>query len=38
MKKNHFNRLFIFEIANNHCGDVEHGLNIIKKDNDEWIT
>ena len=25
-----FNSLFIYDIANNHQGDVEHGLNIIK--------
>lgn len=28
--KNLFNNLFIFEMANNHQGDVEHGLKIIK--------
>lgn len=26
-----FNNLFIFEMANNHMGDVEHGLRIIKE-------
>jgi sialic acid synthase SpsE/mannose-6-phosphate isomerase-like protein (cupin superfamily) len=26
-----FNRLFIFEIANNHMGDLQHGLNIIRE-------
>lgn len=25
-----FDRLFIFEMANNHCGDVKHGLKIIR--------
>jgi N-acetylneuraminate synthase len=28
--KNLFENLFIFEIANNHQGDVTHGINIIK--------
>ncbi|MBF0330073.1 MAG: N-acetylneuraminate synthase family protein, partial [Nitrospirae bacterium] len=27
----HFNGLFIFEMANNHMGDVVHGLNIIRE-------
>ncbi len=26
-----FNKLFIFEIANNHMGDLEHGLKIIRE-------
>jgi len=26
-----FHRLFIFEMANNHCGDVKHGIDIIRK-------
>ncbi len=26
-----FDKLFIFEMANNHMGDVEHGLNIIRE-------
>jgi len=26
-----FNKLFIFEMANNHSGDVEHGIEVIKK-------
>lgn len=26
-----FNKLFIFEIANNHCGDLKHGIDIIKE-------
>lgn len=31
MKENEiFNKLFIFEMANNHSGDVEHGIKIIK--------
>lgn len=30
MKSFNFNDLFIFDIANNHQGDVKHGLNIIK--------
>jgi sialic acid synthase SpsE/quercetin dioxygenase-like cupin family protein len=29
--KSIFNNLFIFEMANNHMGDVEHGVKIIKK-------
>lgn len=29
-----FKRLFIFEIANNHMGDVEHGLRIIREISD----
>jgi sialic acid synthase SpsE/quercetin dioxygenase-like cupin family protein len=28
---NYFKNLFVFEIANNHQGDVEHGLNIIRE-------
>ncbi|MBI5191905.1 MAG: N-acetylneuraminate synthase family protein [Nitrospirae bacterium] len=28
---NYFNNLFIFEMANNHNGDVEHGLKIIRR-------
>lgn len=28
-KKFDFNKLFIFEMANNHCGNLKHGLNII---------
>ncbi|MDP2923374.1 MAG: N-acetylneuraminate synthase family protein [Candidatus Omnitrophota bacterium] len=31
IKKNIFQNLFIFEIANNHMGDVEHGLRIIRE-------
>ena len=31
MKKFEFNGLFIFEMANNHQGDVEHGIAIIKE-------
>lgn len=31
MNKNLFDRLFIFELANNHSGDVVHGLKIIKE-------
>ncbi|OGC07794.1 spore coat protein [candidate division WOR-1 bacterium RIFOXYD2_FULL_36_8] len=31
MKNNLFDKLFIFEMANNHMGDVEHGLKIIKE-------
>ena len=31
MKHDLFNKLFIFEMANNHSGDVEHGLEIIRK-------
>ena len=27
----HFNKLFIFEFANNHMGDVNHGLQMIKE-------
>lgn len=30
MNKDIFNKLFIFEMANNHAGDVEHGIKIIK--------
>jgi len=30
MREFNFEDLFIFDIANNHQGDVEHGLNIIK--------
>lgn len=29
MEKINFNNLFIFDLANNHQGDLEHGLNII---------
>ena len=29
--KNLFKNLFIFEIANNHQGDVTNGINIIKE-------
>lgn len=29
MKDNIFDRLFIFEMANNHMGEVEHGLKVI---------
>jgi N-acetylneuraminate synthase len=29
--ENKFNRLFIFEMANNHSGDVDHGIRIIKE-------
>jgi len=28
--KKYFDNLFIFEVANNHMGDVSHGLNIIR--------
>ena len=31
MKKINFEKLFIFELANNHQGSVEHGKNIIKE-------
>lgn len=31
MKKFDFDELFIFDIANNHQGDLAHGLNIIRK-------
>ncbi|NQT30031.1 MAG: N-acetylneuraminate synthase family protein [Candidatus Saganbacteria bacterium] len=31
MKRNRFNKLFIFEMANNHMGDVEHGLKVINE-------
>ena len=30
-KKNDFNDLFVFDLANNHQGSVEHGLSIIKE-------
>lgn len=30
MKDFDFNNLFVFDMANNHQGDLEHGLNIIK--------
>jgi len=30
-EQNMFNKLFIFEMANNHSGDVEHGIRIIKE-------
>ena len=30
MRKFNFNGLFIYDMANNHQGDVEHGLNIIR--------
>lgn len=30
----YFNNLFVFEMANNHMGDVEHGLKIIRKIHD----
>ncbi len=30
MSKDIFNKLFIFEMANNHSGNVEHGLTIIR--------
>ena len=30
MRQGIFNQLFIFEMANNHCGDVGHGLKIIR--------
>ena len=26
-----FDKLFIFEMANNHMGDVEHGLEVIRR-------
>lgn len=29
--KKYFDKLFIFEMANNHMGDVEHGLRIIRE-------
>lgn len=31
MNKKFFDKLFIFEMANNHMGDVEHGLRIIRE-------
>jgi len=31
MKKEIFENLFVFEMANNHMGDVEHGLKIIRE-------
>lgn len=31
MNKSVFDKLFIFEMANNHSGDVEHGLKIIRE-------
>jgi len=31
MKEQLPDKLFIYEMANNHMGDIEHGLNIIKK-------
>ncbi|OGF46003.1 MAG: spore coat protein [Candidatus Firestonebacteria bacterium RIFOXYA2_FULL_40_8] len=31
MKNFEFSKLFILEMANNHMGDVEHGLNIIRE-------
>ena len=31
MKKNIFDNLIIFEMANNHQGNVEHGIRIIKE-------
>ncbi|MDA8078181.1 MAG: N-acetylneuraminate synthase family protein [Nitrospiraceae bacterium] len=30
-EKNLFHKLFVFEMANNHMGDVEHGLRIIRE-------
>lgn len=30
-KQEFFNNLFIFEMANNHMGDVEHGIRIIQE-------
>ena len=33
IKKISFEKLFIFEMANNHMGDVEHGLKIIREFN-----
>ena len=30
-KQSMFNKLFIFEMANNHSGDLEHGIRIIKE-------
>jgi len=31
MSKNYFNNLFIFEMANNHMGDVKHGIHLIEE-------
>ena len=32
MQEDYFNKaLFVFEMANNHMGNVEHGLKIIRK-------
>ena len=31
MSGNIFSRLFIFEMANNHSGDIEHGLRIVRE-------
>lgn len=31
MSKSIFSELFIFDLANNHQGDLKHGLNVIKK-------
>ena len=30
-KNTYFDNLFIFEMANNHIGNVDHGLNIIRE-------
>ncbi len=30
MKKFDFEGLFIYDLANNHQGDLEHGMNIVK--------
>lgn len=31
MKHKQFNKLFIFEFANNHMGDLKHAINMVKK-------
>ncbi|MDP2927685.1 MAG: N-acetylneuraminate synthase family protein [Candidatus Omnitrophota bacterium] len=31
LKASIFNKLFIFELANNHSGDLKHGINIIRE-------
>lgn len=36
MRKEIFNNLIIFEMANNHQGKLEHGLRIVKELNNAW--
>ena len=31
---NIFDKLFIFEMANNHMGDVEHGVRVLREHHD----